>query len=77
MPTHLVRIEQLYDVKAANKNWEAITVFVDVFVQHRWKKNSSFFFFSFYFLNAQADNYSNTVYVLGHKYILGPFQSSF
>ena len=35
-------------------------------------------FFSFYFLNAlQSDNNSNTVYVLGHKCILGASQSSF
>ena len=39
---------------------------------------SFFFFFSFYFLNAlQSDNNGNTVYVLGHKYILRPPQSSF
>ena len=31
-------------------------------------------FFSVYFLNAlQSDNNSNRVYVLGHKYIFGPF----
>ena len=37
-----------------------------------------FFFFSLYYLNAlQSDNNSNTVYVLGHEYILGPSQSSF
>ena len=37
-----------------------------------------FLFFSFYFLNAiQGDNYSNTAYVLGHKCILGPSQSSY
>ena len=36
------------------------------------------FFFSFYSLNVlQSDNNSNRVYVLGHKYILGPSQSSF
>ena len=35
-------------------------------------------FFSFYFLNAlQSDNDSKTVYVLGHKYILGASQRSF
>ena len=35
------------------------------------------FFFSFHFLNVlQSDNNSNTVYVLGHKYILGPSQGS-
>ena len=33
-------------------------------------------FFSFYFLNAlQSDNNSNRVYVLGHKYVLGPSQT--
>ena len=33
-------------------------------------------FFSFYFLNAlQNDNNSNRVYVLGHKYVLGPSQT--
>ena len=36
------------------------------------------FFFSFYFLNAlQSDNNSNRVYVLGHKYVLGPSQTHF
>ena len=35
-------------------------------------------FFSFYFLNAlQSDNNSNRVYVLGHKYVLGPSQTHF
>ena len=35
-------------------------------------------FFSFYFLNAlQNDNNSNRVYVLGHKYVLGPSQTHF
>ena len=37
-------------------------------------------FFSVYFLNAlQSDNNNdnNSVYVLGHKYISGPSQSSF
>ena len=35
-------------------------------------------FFCFYFLSAlQSDDNSNTVYVLGHKYILGPSQISF
>lgn len=49
--------QTIVQCKAANKNWEAITVFVDVFLQHWWKKNSSFFLvFSFYFLNAQSDN---------------------
>ena len=34
--------------------------------------------FSFYFLNAlQSDNNSNRVYVLGHKYVLGPSQTHF
>ena len=34
--------------------------------------------FQFYSLNAlQNDNRCNTVYVLGHEYILGPSQSSF
>ena len=34
------------------------------------------FFFSFYFLNAlQSDINSNRVYVLGHKYVLGPSQT--
>jgi len=38
----------------------------------------SSFFFGFYFLKAlQSDNNGNTVYVLGHKYIFGPSQSSF
>ena len=33
-------------------------------------------FFSFYFLNAlQKDINSNRVYVLGHKYVLGPSQT--
>ena len=45
------------------------------------KKYSSVFcchFFSVYFLNGlQSDNNSNRVYILGHKYILGPSQSSF
>ena len=37
------------------------------------------FFFTFYFLNQalQSDNNSNAVYVIGHKYVLGPSQSSF
>ena len=36
------------------------------------------FFFSFYFLNAlQKDINSNRVYVLGHKYVLGPSQTHF
>ena len=36
------------------------------------------FFFSFYFLNAlQKDINSNRVYVLGHKYALGPSQTHF
>ena len=36
------------------------------------------FFFSFYFLNAlQSDINSNRVYVLGHKYVLGPSQTHF
>ena len=35
-------------------------------------------FFSFYFLNAlQKDINSNRVYVLGHKYVLGPSQTHF
>ena len=35
-------------------------------------------FFSFYFLNAlQSDINSNRVYVLGHKYVLGPSQAHF
>ena len=35
-------------------------------------------FFSFYFLNAlQKDINSNRVYVLGHKYVLGPCQVHF
>ena len=35
-------------------------------------------FFSFYFLNAlQKDINSNRVYVLGHKYVLGPSQAHF
>ena len=35
-------------------------------------------FFSFYFLNAlQSDINSNRVYVLGHKYVLGPSQTHF
>ena len=35
-------------------------------------------FLSVYFLNALQSDYNNsTVYVLGHKYILGPSQSSF
>ena len=36
-------------------------------------------FFSFYFLNAlQSDiNNNNEVYVLGHKYVLGPVQTHF
>ena len=35
-------------------------------------------FFSFYFLNAfQSDINSNRVYVLGHKYVLGPSQTYF
>ena len=42
---------------------------------------SDFFFvifFSFYFLNAlQKDINSNRVYVLGHKYVLGPSQTHF
>ena len=34
--------------------------------------------FSFYFLNAlQSDINSNRVYVLGHKYVLGPSQAHF
>ena len=37
-----------------------------------------FVFFSLYFLTAiQTDNDGNTVYVLGHKYILGPSMNSF
>ena len=33
---------------------------------------------SFYFLNAlQSDNNSNRVYVLGHKYVLGPSRTHF
>ena len=56
--------------------------FVDVFSQRWWKKYSSdcfvVIFFSFYFLNAlQSDNNSNRVYVLGHKYVLGPSQTHF
>ena len=52
------------------KNRVAITVFVDVFLE----KYSDCF--SFYFLSAlQSENNSNRVDVLGHKYILGPFQS--
>ena len=36
------------------------------------------FFFSFHFLNAlQSDINSNRVYVLGHKYVLGPCQTHF
>ena len=36
------------------------------------------FFFSFYFRNAlQSDINSNRVYVLGHKYVLGPSQTHF
>ena len=36
-----------------------------------------FLFFSFYFFNAlQGDNNSNTVYVLGHKYVLGASHNS-
>ena len=39
---------------------------------------AAFVHFQFYSPNAfQSDNNSNTVYVLGHKYILGPSQSSF
>ena len=35
-------------------------------------------FFSFYFLSAlQSDHNSNRVYVLGHKYFLGPSQTHF
>ena len=35
-------------------------------------------FFSFYFLNTlQNDNNSNRVYVLGHKFVLGPSQTHF
>ena len=35
-------------------------------------------FLSFYFLSAlQSDINSNKVYVLGHKYVLGPFQTHF
>ena len=35
-------------------------------------------FLSFYFLNAlQKDINSNRVYVLGHKYVLGPSQTHF
>ena len=61
--------------KAANKNREAaITVFVDVFLQRRWKKNSSdcfviIFFFCFsVFISSMPSkviiiDYSNTNYV--------------
>ena len=45
-------------------------IFLRVFCCH--------FFFSFYFLNAlQSDINSNSVYVLGHKYVLGPSQTHF
>ena len=58
---------------------------VTSFLKMRWsKKHSSdcvavnFFFSSFHFLNAlQSDSNSNTVNVLGHKYISGPSQRSF
>ena len=50
-------------------------------IQHLQKKCSSAYlvvFFCFYFLSAlESDDNSNTVYVLGHKYILGPSQISF
>ena len=55
-----------HTIQAANQNWEAITVFVAVFLQCWWRKYSSdsfvvIFFFSFYFLNAlQSDNNSNS-----------------
>ena len=62
---------------AANKNWEAITAFVDVFVQHRWKKNSSFFFFSVFIFSMPKVITIVEQYVLGHKYSLSSFQSSF
>ena len=77
MPTHLVRIEQLYDVKQPIKIEKPLQWLLTFSYNIGERKILPFFFFSFYFLNAQGDNYSSTVYVLGHKYIVGSFQSSF
>ena len=59
-------------------------MFIDIFLQHAIRERNNLqnvllgFFFSFHFLNAlQSDNNSNTVYVLVHKSILAPSQSSF
>ena len=47
-----------------------------IILARRNKPIKSCHFFSVCFLNAlQSDNNSNRVYVLGHKYILGPSQS--
>ena len=76
------KFTEFYD----NKN--IISVFISLVCHHELLMNLSFgernilqfflsIFFSFYFLNAlQSDNNSNAVYVLGHKYILGPSQGS-
>ena len=67
-------------MQAANQSRGHFRVAV---ISLRWRKKYCFdsflaSFFSFYFLNAlQSDNDSKTVYVLGHKYILGASQSSF
>ena len=67
----------------ANQNQETITVFV-AFSYSISERNVLdyfvvvvFFFFSFYFLRAlQSGNNRNMVYVIVHKYVLGPTQSS-
>ena len=69
----------------ANQNQETITVFV-AFSYSISERNVPdyfvvvvvfFFFFSFYFLRAlQSGNNRNMVYVIAHKYVLGPTQSS-
>ena len=68
-------------VLAVNQNLEAIRVLVAVELRRRWKIYSSdCFFFSFFGLHffsaRQSANNSNTVDVLGHKYILGPSQTA-
>ena len=62
-------------MQPATQNLEVITVYVSVGERNTLQ---AVLMSWFYFLSAQLrDNTSNTVYVLGHKYILIPSQSSF
>ena len=60
------------------KPLQSLFTFPYIAVEKYYSDRFVVIFFGVYSLNAlQSDNYSTRVYFLGHKYILGPSQSSF